>query len=261
MQTNELITSKIYTILENCIKVTASTVVKEEQVEVFKDVTLFLINEEVKNKIKELEKGLLKGSENPEDQEYKGKVLYPYLKLINPKIPAYKYSFFVKKRALEIFDRDKVRARIEGELERFKNAERLKLKKQIKEHIPLYTSDVIEYLNRELEARLLIDERKINEVVRDYDSYDVVITNYAHCHVYPSLYYTLDLAFKEGYFKKGKEKKDYKKENTHLRSGVPNLLWFEDGRILKELRANNKIEKIMSTHMAYCNTIYINKIK
>lgn len=253
----EIIEQRVDEILKRCKKVCIENEVTKEQQEHFSDVTLYLVDKNLKNELLELGKDIGE-SEAKKDIS---KVLYPYVKIINATIPAFKYSFFVKKRAVEVFDPEKVKKMLLGEAERYKNKERVKLKQVFKESPSPLSEEEQRYLTKELEDRLSIDGKMIQEVYADFDAYSVVITNHAHCSVYPSLYYTLDLTSNVELRSVDAKKKDYKKENTHLRIGVPNFLWFEETRAFAELRANNKIDQIIRTHQSFFETIYIQKRK
>jgi hypothetical protein len=195
--------------------------------------------------------------EHGSDEAYRGKAFFDHAKIINRDYPAFKYSFFVKRTPVEIFDKDKVRAAIPGEMERWKNKERRKLEKTIEQHEPPLTEIRANKLRKDLEERLDGEFEALSKVLNNWDNYDAVITTHAHCKTYPSVYYTLDTSADYKGDNDDEKRKHYKKKDTFLRSSVPNLLWFKDDRPFSELRANDRISRIVQTYTPYCGTIYI----
>lgn len=245
---HELVTQKLYALLERAEKVDFSALFNDEpeKEEIFRGISLYLIDEEIKNEIL-----LLEATAIGMDKDTNKNAFRRYAKLINREFPAYKYSFLVKKRSKEIFDREKIKERMEGVVARYINKERLQLKKKIEAHNPPLEADEVAYLKARLEERLEIEKKKIEEVRENFEDYDVVITNHAHSNVYPAIYYTLRT---EG------KKRDYlKQDNTHLRAEVPNLLWYKEDKPYANFRADMKIEEIIETFTPYCDMIYIKK--
>jgi len=263
MKNKEVIQSKLYDILSKCKKIDFNHVLKEEQKSVFKDVDLYIMDDEVRNEVMLLEasvKGM--GMVGKDDTKpYKGKEFFEFAKIINIDYPAYKYSFYVARKPVEIFDRDKVKERIEGERDRWRNMEKARLEKEISEYDPPLDTKSAQKLRDDLEERLLIDEKKIKEVLENWEEYDAVITTHAHCKTYPAIYYTLDTSSDYTGNNEEEKSKYYKKKDTHLRSSAPNLLWFKDERPFSSLRANDKISRIIQTYTPYCGTIYVKKRK
>lgn len=245
---HELVTQKLYALLERAEKVDFATLFKDEpeKEEIFRGVSLYLIDAATKNEIL-----LLEATAIGMDKDGNKNAFRRYAKLINRELPAYKYSFLVKKRSKEIFDREKIRERMGGLVARYINSERLQLKKEIAAHKPPLEADEVAYLEARLEERLEIEKKKMDEVKENFDDYDVVITNHAHSNIYPAIYYTLRT--------EGSKKGYLRQDNTHLRLEVPNLLWYKEDEPYINFRADMKIEEIVETFTPYCGTIYIKK--
>lgn len=243
---NKLVLDKLQHILQSATKVDFNTLFKEdtEKKVIFEAVDFYLVDQSTLLEIRKLEENVLEigGKDNPN-------AFRAYAKIINKEFPCYKYSFLVKKRAREIFDREKVKARLEAEVEKYINRERVKLKDEAQK--AELSEDEVRYLERGLEQRLESEKEKIQEVLEDFESYDVVITNHEHCKTYPAIYYTL---------RTEEKKKSYKKQDSeHLRLGVPNILWYKEEDAFSEYRADMKIEEVIATFDAYCDTIYVKK--
>jgi len=253
-----LIHAKLDTILSRCQKINFAHVLKEEQQAIFEEIDLYLMDDALREEVLALE-AEVKALYHAQHESYKGKAFFEFAKIINPTYPAFKYSFYVARKPVEIFDRQKVRERIEGERDRWRNIQKDRLEKELLGHTPPLTQAEANALRTALEERLVADEEKIAEVLANWEEYDAVITTHAHCKTYPALYYTLDTSSDYEGEDAEERHKHYKKRDTHLRSGAPNLLWFKDERPFGSLRANDKINRILQTHTPYCGTIYIKK--
>jgi len=173
---------------------------------------------------------------------------YDYAKIINPKYPAFKYTLSMKHKKKEIFDPQKVKKALPAEFEIWKNRSRAYLRREIDEPQSNISEQQAKRLIDELESKISRDEEKFKRVLADFDSYDVVISTFEHYTYYPALYYVMELG-------DGKTKAS----DTHLRKDVPNLLWFRDERPFNELRANDKMSRIIQTFDRFCDTIYAKK--
>ena len=245
-------------LLERAKKVSFEQVLKEEQKPIFEEIDLYILDDALKDEVLALE-AKVKALSPEAKESYKGKAFFEYAKIINPTYPAFKYSFYVARKPVEIFDKEKVKERIAGEKARWRNMQMASLEKEITHHIPPLSLEEADFLRQKLHKRLEEEEQKLEEVIAHWDEYDAVITTHAYCKTYPALYYTLDTSsdYEGEVFEE--KMKHYKKRDTHLRSGVPNLLWYKDERPFSSLRANDKINRIIQTYTPYCGTIYIKK--
>ena len=173
---------------------------------------------------------------------------YDYAKIINPLYPAFKYTLSMKHKKKEIFDPQKVKKALPAEFEIWKNRSRVYLRKEIDEPLNNISSSQAKKLISQLEDKIYNDEQKIKEVLNDFYSYDVVISTFEQYTYYPALYFVMEI-----------ENKKTKASDTHLRKDVPNLLWFRDERPFNELRANDKMSRIIQTFDCFCDTIYVKK--
>jgi hypothetical protein len=173
---------------------------------------------------------------------------YDHAKIINPNYPAFKYTLSMKHKKKEIFDPAKVEKALPAEFQIWKNKSRVALEKEIKHPDSAITDDQAKELRKTLEEEISISEEKINKVLENYHKYNVIISTFEQYNYYPALYFVMEL---EG----GKSKAS----DTHLRKDVPNVLWFHDERPFSELRANDKMSRIIQTFDRYCETIYIEK--
>ena len=173
---------------------------------------------------------------------------YDYAKIINPEHPAFKYTLSMKHKKKEIFDPAKVEKALPAEFQIWKNKSRVELEKEIKDPDSAITDDQAEKLRKALEQEIIMSEEKIDKVLENYHEYNVIITTFEQYSYYPALYFVMEL---EG----GKTKAS----DTHLRKDVPNLLWFHDERPFSELRANDRMSRIIQTFDRYCETVYIEK--
>ncbi len=232
----QLIEKKLTSILET-----------SRQIE-YNGITLHLLNRteldqvlqlELTVRTNELEKGIEKKNH-----------FYDYAKIINPAYPAFKYTLSMKHKKKEIFDPEKVKKALPAEFQIWKNKSRVELEKEINHPDSAITDDQAKKLRDELEKEIIASEEKIEKVLENYNDYDVIITTFEQYTYYPALYFVMEL---EG----GKTKAS----DTHLRKDVPNLLWFHDERPFSELRANDRMSRIIQTFDRYCETVYIQEKK
>ena len=258
---SEFIHDRLDQILQQAKCIDFSQEVEEAQREIFSETVLYIVDDRQMTAILALEKKAIslyneqqklpkRGRKALKKRDYIGKEFFEYGKILNREHPAYKYSFYVAKHPVEVFDRDKVKERIPTEFSKWKNKEMHALKKVLKER--KLTSEQENALLGSLNTKIADEERQINTILENWNDYDVVITNREHCKTYPSIYYTLDLT-------DSKASKNYKKESCYLRSNTKNILWYNDARAFRELKADDKIGKIIQTHTPYCKTIYAKK--
>jgi hypothetical protein len=210
----------------------------------YQDIILYLINQETLNKVLQLE--LKVRAENEEKGIEKRNHFYDYAKIINPKYPAFKYTLSMKHKKKEIFDPVKVQKALPAEFEIWKNKSRVELERKIKDPESAIVDEQAIRLRRELEKEIELSKYYIDKVLNDYNSYNVVISTFEEYTYYPALYFVME-----------QEEGKNKPSDTHLRQDVPNLLWFEDERPFAELRANDRMSRIIQTFDRICRSIYI----
>lgn len=154
----------------------------------------------------------------------------------------------MKHKKKEIFDPAKVQKALPAEFEIWKNKERAQLERKIKDPDTAITDDQAKRLRAELEQEIVISEQNIKNVLKNFHEYDVVISTFEEYTYYPALYYVMELP----------ENKS-KPADTHLRQDVPNLLWFHDDRPFSELRANDRMSRIIQTFDRFCGSVYVKK--
>jgi len=213
---------------------------------VYQEIILYLINKEELDRILLLELDVR--DNNIEMGINKKNHFYDYAKIINPEYPAFKYTLSMKHKKKEIFDREKVKKTLPAEFEIWKNRSRLFLRRKI-ENLDINISSVeAKKLTDDLEKKIELDEKNIKKILLNFDEYDVVISTFEQYTYYPALYFVMELG-------EGKTKAS----DTHLRKDVPNLLWFRDNRPFNELRANDKISRIIQTFDCFADIIYAKK--
>lgn len=251
--THEVIVKKLAEILEP---------LKREE---YEGVHIYLLDKKSLDEVLLLEAGVRGGVIEKETGE-KSKTIdpfYPFAKILNPKYSAFKYSFYLAHKHKEIFDRSKIKKAIPKEMERWQNRERKYLRERIAEIDPPISQEVADKMRKELEDQISIDRKTVEKLMDNFEEYDVAMTSFEEKKYYPSIYFTLDISAElEGISEeeiKKKGLKPYKKKDTHLRKDVPNLLWYKDERPFSELRANDKISRIIKTYIRCCGSIYIKK--
>ena len=212
----------------------------------YNEIKLHLISEHELRQVLELE--LTVRADNIENGVKKKNHFYDFAKIINPEQPAFKYTLSMKHKKKEIFDPQKVKKALPAEFEIWKNTERSDLEKEIKDPLNAISDSQAKNLRMRLEKDIELAKIKVEEVLENYQEYDVVISTFEQYTYYPALYYVLEL-----------ENGKTKAADTHLRKDVPNLLWFHDERPFSELRANDRMSRIIQTFDRYCENIYIKK--
>ena len=212
----------------------------------YQGITLYLLTHSELNQILKLE--LTIRANEIEKGVNKKNYFYDYAKIINPEYPAFKYTLSMKHKKKEIFDPAKVKKALPAEFEIWKNKSRLYLNKELSHPESAITDDQAIQLKADLEKEIIIAEQNINKVLADFPSYEVIISTFEEYTYYPALYYVMDL-----------ENEKTKASDTHLRKDVPNLLWYKDERPFAELRANDRMSRIIQTFDRFCDSVYIKK--
>jgi len=210
----------------------------------YQGIMLYLLKGDEHEKVLKLELTVRMNEE--EKGIEKRNYFYEYAKIINPEHPAFKYTLSMKHKKKEIFDPHKVQKTLPVEFEIWKNKSRSDLEKELSDPETDITDDQAKIFRDDLEKEIVIAEEKIEKVLNDFSLYDVIITTYEQYTYYPALYYVMEL-----------EGSKTKAADTHLRKDVPNLLWYRDERPFSELRANDRMSRIIQTFDRYCDTIYI----
>jgi hypothetical protein len=154
----------------------------------------------------------------------------------------------MKHKKKEIFDPEKVKKALPAEFEIWKNRSRAYLRREIDDPLTNISSSQSKKLTSDLENKISNDKMMLDSILDDFNSYNVVISTFEQYTYYPALYYVMEIG-------EGKTKAS----DTHLRKDVPNLLWFRDERPFSELRANDKMSRIIQTFDCFCDTIYAKK--
>ncbi len=212
----------------------------------YHEITLYLVREDQLKQILSLE--LSVRADNLENNIEKKNHFYEYAKIINPEHPAFKYTLSMKHKKKEIFDPAKVQKAVPAEYEIWKNKSRVILEKQIKEEDSSITDEQAKVLRAKLEKEIELAKHNIEKVLENYHEYDVVISTFEDYTYYPALYYVMELP-------DGKTKAS----DTHLRKDVPNILYYHDERPYSELRANDRMSRIIQDFDRFCGSIYIKK--
>jgi len=212
----------------------------------YNEITLYLVKQNTLNQVLDLE--LRVRVDNIEKGIEKKNHFYDYAKIINPKEPAFKYTLSMKHKKKEIFDPAKVQKALPAEYEIWKNKSRVILEKQIKEEDSSITDEQAKVLRANLEKEIELAKHNIDKVLANYHDYDVVISTFEEYTYYPALYFVMELA-------NGK----VKPSDTHLRKDVPNILYYYDERPYSELRANDRMSRIINDFDRFCGSVYIKK--
>jgi hypothetical protein len=210
----------------------------------YNGILLYLVNQNLLNKVLALE--LSVRAYNLDNNILKKNHFYEYAKIINPSAPAFKYTLSMKHKKKEIFDPIKVQKALPAEFEIWKNKSRVLLEKQIKNTDSSITDEQARFLRSSLEKEIYATKEKLDEVLANYHSFHVVISTFEDYTYYPALYFVIELA-------DGK----LKPSDTHLRKDVPNILFFLDQRPYSQLRANDRMSRIINDFQRFAGSIYI----
>jgi len=142
----------------------------------YNGIVLYLLNEHELQQVLQLE--LTVRANEIEKGVKKKNYFYDYAKIINPEHYAFKYTLSMKHKKKEIFDPEKVRKSLPAEFQIWKNKSRVELENEIKNPDSAITDDQAKKLRAELEKEIEQSEKKVQEVLENYDNYDVIITTY-----------------------------------------------------------------------------------
>lgn len=203
----------------------------------YNDASIYLIDEGALKKLLLLE--------NKVKTLYTGRTKNPfskYAKIINPKMKASKYGFYMRTIPRIIRDEQKVFESIDKEFELFKNILLKELEAGIENNLSLPSEEVYKMKN-EVSERILKESEKLNEIKKSFSEYEVIITNYQNIRAYPAIHFT------------GEDKKHYVE---HLSIRVPNFLYYEES-FDKDSKSNAYVKKFIKEASILGNTIYYRK--
>ena len=215
---------------------------------VYEDCDLYLVDRKCLDKIELLSLKINRADEDSGDKTKKG-AFYHFGKIINPDHPALKFNLKKRHKYRATYDREKIHA----QLVRDKSILVHTLKNELEEKITAnvdgkYTKQSAELARKELQDRIDIDMQMLEDVVKDFENYDIVVTNFESHHIYAYVYYTYNDGKKTGLGK-----------NEHLRAKVPNILWIATDEYYAHRRKDEKINEMINSHARLLGTIYIKK--
>ncbi len=219
----------------------------------YENTEIYLVDKNAVKAIKELQNELL-ASEESSKSKYKQGPLYPYMKLLNPDNPAFKYSFYMAHKPIEILDPMKVKDRMLKEVDVWINVERKRFEEKMNDTRYHYTQEEAQRYRADFEAKITTQSAKAKEIYDMFYDYEVIITNYENPLLYAGIYFLTNLHHGESELKP-----KHKKHLEHLRKEVVNVLWFYDYRKFDDLRSNNTVAEAIRTHTCICDTIYFQK--
>lgn len=204
------------------------------------EVRLFLVNEEIYNKIQALSakaNSLKKETRTKHDKD----PFYYVCKIINPDgIPAYKYEMKTQEKYLSIKNKEIIQNRMESEFVIFKNKKMKSLEEiedlEQKEKLKQKVSDEISYA-----------AQMKNYILENFDDLDVVISGYEMRKQRAMIYYT----------RTKKSPIDNKLSlQEYLRTELPNILYYVDSTKDKNKRADFHQRELLKLYKHGFGTIY-----
>jgi hypothetical protein len=175
-------------------------------------------------------------------------LLSHHCKLINPTFAAFKYTLSSKHKYTAVFDQEKTKERLEREILISINTIKKRKRKEINQKTDLYNDEEAKKALIELDEQLAIEKSMLEQIRENSEEYEIIFTNFEQYLRYPYVYYRYTDA-------KGKKHGT----SEHLKTDIPNILWFEPADRFGELRNNDKIRKIIETHTRYLDNIYVLK--
>jgi len=220
---------------------------KQEHI-VYKECDLYLVDEACLNKVLLLEGKINRNAKNEGFAE-KRSAFYHFGKIINPDYPAVKYNLKKRHKYRATYDREKILKEIDRDKSIIANL----LRKNLEEEIAAnkdgkYDGEKAEKARRELDDRIEIDIKMLDNVKAHFDDYEIVITNYENYTIYPYIYFTYN-----------DEKRIGLGKNEHLREKVPNILWYSPDNYYANRRTDETINKMVQTYTRLLGTIYVKK--
>lgn len=175
-------------------------------------------------------------------------LLSHHCKLINPTFPAFKYTLSSKHKYTAVFDQEKTKERLEREIHISINTIKKRKRVELSKKCDLYNDEEAKKILMELDKQLAMEKSMLEHIREHADEYEIIFTNFEQYLRYPYVYYRYTDA-------KGKKLGT----SEHLKTDIPNILWFEPTEKFGDLRNNDKIQKIIQTHTRYLDNIYILK--
>jgi len=219
-------------------KITALLSRPEVKTHAYEKSTLYLVGDSILKELVFLE-SQVRGFSDPDK---KRNPFDHYAKLINPHCPAYKYTHSVKPKYKLLTSEEKVRAAIPEHVAIWERTERKRLNEYLSQS-ELEESEANK-MRRELEEKISLSKHNAEMLLKEFGFYDVVITNYEEGYTYSNLYYTTT---------------DGESHNEHLRTTVPNILWYQEDIKRAKGRSNSKIERIVREYGEVCGQIYFKR--
>lgn len=235
-----LYTSKLIDILEN--KDLQKFITKEE----LKDGVLYIVNKQVYSEIlilaHEANDIKLKYQRKNESKKKKSENFFQIAKLMNT-TSAYKYKVDEKEKYVTITDEKKIKERLEIKFLIWKKKQNKILEDTIIDK-KLY-DEVKTDLEKEFKDNILLAQEQLDLIINNYDMFKSSLTSYQVLKVYEVLYFTTD---------------DKKTHQEHLRTSVPNILYYTENPSFNSSKRSDKIvDKITKEGKHIFDDFYVEK--
>lgn len=147
--------------------------------------------------------------------------------LLNPEAPSYSYSTGIRAKYKQVLNQEKVKGRLEGEFEIWKNT---KLK-NANEYIGLHSlsDSAADNIEKEVLAEIEVAKSELKYILKNFDDLEVKLTTFEHRKAYPYVKYYID--------NDGKPKAFYR----HLSIVAPNALFY----VPRTYRVDMEIEEFV----------------
>jgi len=173
---------------------------------------------------------------------YEGVGLSKVVKLINPKILAYKFRFGMKAKYQFMTSDKAIERYLEKTYQVSRNTRRKLFVKNLKES-PFSETEVSSKI-RELDTELERDDEVFKDLLSNKDEYEIVITDFIVRRVYPNLFFTTV---------------DGKSHDEYLRVNVPNILLYDEDGERGSVRSDEQVQTIVSEYPSLHDRIYFKK--
>lgn len=206
------------------------------------DVELYIVDDAIIQEFRVFQKRLkIEYSHEPTfTRDYS---LASLVKVINFEVPSHYWNVHTKPSWTQVNNKDKVRARLEGEFVKWKNTI-LKNTKE-KQKANGNSAEGIEQVKQRIKSEIAIAQLTLEDILENFERYDVRISGYHRRTFALMLNYKLTT-----------EGKTYLQ--VALNKTKPNVLWFKELEEHEKIRTNNKlVHYLQKAHNPFGDVYYL----